>query len=87
MTTEATCQHCGKSFTPPGRGRLPRYCCPAHRQAAWQARRRPTIGQEHRQAGGAVTTELEALRAQVVALLERVERLEADADDGEDDRD
>jgi len=82
MTTEASCQHCGKSFTRPAKGRLPRYCCAAHRQAAWQARRRPTVGQERRQAGGTVTTELKALRAQVAALAGRVERLEAGA--GED---
>ncbi len=81
MTTEATCQHCGSQF-PRRPGREPKYCCAAHRQAAWQARRRPTVGQERRQAGGTVTTELKALRAQVAALAGRVERLEAGA--GED---
>lgn len=45
------------------------------------------MSQERRQAGGEATLELEALRAQVAALGERVERLEAGADDGEDDRD
>lgn len=82
ITTEATCQHCGSQF-PRRPGREPKYCCAAHRQAAWQARSRPTMSQERRQASGAATAELAVLRAQVAALAERVERLEVGTDDGQ----
>jgi hypothetical protein len=41
----ARCQWCGKSFNVPSRGRLPRFCSPAHRQRAYERRKwgQPTL--------------------------------------------
>ena len=33
------CAHCKKAFTPPKRGRPPRYCSASHRQRAYELRR------------------------------------------------
>jgi hypothetical protein len=35
----AKCDYCGRRFTPPKRGRPPRFCCASHRQLAFVARR------------------------------------------------
>ena len=39
MTKRPRCAWCKKAFTPPKRGRPPRYCSPYHRQRAYELRR------------------------------------------------
>ena len=35
MARRPRCAYCRKAFTPPKRGRPPKYCCAAHRQRAY----------------------------------------------------
>jgi hypothetical protein len=39
LTAVHRCAWCRKAFTPPKRGRPPRYCSPYHRQRAYELRR------------------------------------------------
>jgi hypothetical protein len=39
MTKRTRCTYCKRAFTPPKRGRPPRYCSASHRQRAYELRR------------------------------------------------
>jgi len=39
MTKRGRCAFCKARFKPRARGRPPRYCCPSHRQRAYERRR------------------------------------------------
>jgi hypothetical protein len=43
MVRRPRCAYCKKAFTPKKRGRAPKYCCAAHRQAAWASQGRPAL--------------------------------------------
>jgi hypothetical protein len=52
MAKRPRCAHCGLAFTPPKRGRPPKYCSTAHRRAAYVARcayRPRSLARQHRQ--------------------------------------
>lgn len=61
----ARCAHCGETFTiQPGPGPEPIYCSPAHRQRAYEQRRRTGRSEEEQ----AMADELHASRARVGVL-------------------
>jgi hypothetical protein len=52
MAKRPRCAHCGLAFTPPKRGRPPKYCSTAHRRAAYVVRcayRPRSLVRQHRQ--------------------------------------